>query len=185
MKLIENMSKAELGAEMKLQLRRIDKANAELEKIHGTKDYSDELAKHFHLGKVGFRKDTKRQARTLDRAIDNGVRACGHYEEIESAKNRIHAIERAVNFIVENRAFGETVGEIKENQRKTVLESAKTLKWDKVTGQFGAAYQHGEFVVERVDAGFVAVRDLAGNLLSHYKTVKDAKAAVSIAIARA
>lgn len=185
MKRIENMTLAELEVEKKTQLRGIDAARAALEKIHGKKDYSDEIAKHFHLGKVGFRKDTKKQNRTLDRAIDNGVKACGYYEIIEEAKSRIHAIHRTVNFIAENNAFGETERQIRENQNKAAVESATLLKWEKVAGHYGTAYKHGNFIVERIDAGFVAVRDISGNLLSHYKTVKEAKAAVSISIAKA
>lgn len=184
MKLLENMTLSELDVEKKIQLRRIDAAQAALEKIHGKKDYSDEIARYFHLGKVGFRKDTKRQSQTLDRAIDNGVKACGYYEAIEEAKSRIHAIHRTVNFIAENKTFGETEQQIKENQHKSALEAAKSLEWVKVPGHYGTAYKHGNFIVERVDAGFVAVRDIKGNLLSHFKTVKEAKAAVSLAIAK-
>lgn len=184
MKLIENMTLAELGDYKKEQLCRIDTANAALEKIHGKKDYSDEIAKHFHLGKVGFRRDTKKQSQTLERAIDNGVKACEHYDTIAEAKSRIHAIHRTINFIAENKAFGETERQIKENQHKTAVDSASSLKWEKIAGSYGTAYKHGGFIVERVDAGFVALRDTKGNLLSHYKTVKEAKAAVSIAIAR-
>lgn len=182
MKLIENMTLSELNEEKKIQLRRIDLAQVALEKIHSKKDHSDEIAKHFHLGKVGFRKDTKRQNQTLDRAIDNGVKACGYYQETKEAKGRIHAINRAVNFIAENKNHGETVRKIKENKKKAALESAKALKWEKVSGHYGTAYKHGNFIVERVDVGFVAVRDNAGNLLSHHKTVKEAKAAVSIVV---
>jgi hypothetical protein len=86
MKLIENMTLSELKADRETQLRRIKTAETALEKIHGKKDFSDEIAKHFHLGKVGFRKDTKKQNETLNRAIDNGVKACGYYNIIEEAK---------------------------------------------------------------------------------------------------
>ena len=185
MKLIENMTLAELDAEKKIQLGHIDVANAALEKIYGKKDYSDEIAKYFHLGKVGFRKDTKKQNQTLNKAIDNGVKACGYYETIENAKSKIHAIHRAVNFISENKVFGNTVRQITESKNKTAVESAKTLNWEKVSGHYGMAYRHENYIVERVDVGFVAVRDEKGNLLSHYKTVKEAKAAVSLAIAKA
>lgn len=185
MKLIENMTLSELGAEQKIQLCRIDSAKAALEKIHGAKDYSDEMAKYFHLGKVGFRKDTKRQNQTLDRAIDNGVKACGYYETIDEAKNRIHAIHRAVNFIAENKTYGETVRQIKENQNRAALESAKALKWEKALGNYGTAYKCGNIIIERVDAGFVAIRDVKGNLLTHCKTVKEAKATVQLAITKA
>ena len=184
LKLIENMTLAELESDKKMQLRRIDAANSALEKIHGTKDYSDEIAKHFHLGKVGFRKDTKKQNQTLDRAIDNAVKACEHYDTIAEAESRINAIHITINFITENKAYGETEGQIRENKNKAALESVKALKWEKVSGHFGTAYKHGNFIVERVDAGFVAVRDIKGNLLSHHKTVKEAKAAVSLAIGK-
>lgn len=184
MKLIENMTLLELGAERKIQLRRIDSAKSALEKIHGTKDYSDEMAKHFHLGKVGFRKDTKRQNRTLENAIDNGVKACEHYETIEESKSAIHTIDRAVNFIAENKNDGETVKQITQNQKNAALESAIALKWEKVSGHYGAAYKCGNIIIERVNAGFVAVRDIKGNLLTHCKTIKEAKATVSIATER-
>lgn len=184
MKTIENMVLSELEIEKQMQLRRIDSAQAAIETISGKKDYSDELAKYFHLGKVGFRRDAKKQNVTLNRAIDNGVKACGYYEKIKEARDKLKAIERAVNFITENKTYGETVRQIKEKRYKASLESAKAIKWEKVLGHYGMAYKHGNFIVERIDAGFVAVRDIEGNLLTHCKTVKEAKATVSLAVAR-
>lgn len=179
MKLIENMTLAELDAERKRLLRRIDAANAALEKIHGKTTYQDEVAKYFVGGMVGFRKDRKKVNQSINQYTENAVKACEHYDTIGDAKSRVHAIHRAVNFIAENKEHGDTERQIKENKAKVAAESAKPLKWEKVTGHYGTAYQHEGFIVERVDAGFVAVRDTKGNLLSHYKTVKDAKAAVS------
>ena len=184
MKLIENMTPPELEAEKRLQLRRIETAKAALERINGQKDYSDEISKHFHLGKVGFRKDTKKQAQTLNRAIYNGVKACGHYDTIEEAEGRLQTIYNAENLIAKNGAFGDTARQIKENKHKAAVEAAPTLKWEKMQGHYGPAYKHGDFTVERVDTGFVAVKDTKGNLLSHYKTVKEAKAAVSLTLER-
>lgn len=185
MKLIENMTLSELDAEKKIQLRRIDLAQAALEKIHGQKNYQDEVAKYFVGGMVGFRKDRKKVNRSINQYTDNAVKSCEHYKTIDDAKSRVITIHRAVNFIEENKNCGETVRQIKENKYKSALESAETLKWEKVSGHYGMAYKHGNFIVERVDAGFVAVRDIKGNLLFHCKTVKEAKAAVSIAIAQA
>ncbi|MEA5041398.1 MAG: hypothetical protein VB053_02540 [Oscillibacter ruminantium] len=184
MKLLENMTLSELGVEKKIQLRRIDAAQAALEKIHGQKNYQDEVAKYFVGGMVGFRKDRKKVNRSINQYTNNAVKACEHYEAIEEAKGRIHAIDRAVNFIAENKKLGATVREIKGREREIAVESAKTVKWEKVSGHYGTAYRHGDFIVERVDTGFVAVRDIKGNLLSHFKTVKEAKAAVSLAIAK-
>ena len=185
MKLIENMTLAELEVERKLQLRRIDSANTALEKIHGQKNYQDEVAKYFVGGMVGFRKDRKRVNRSIDKYTDNAVAACKNYEIIEAANSRIHAINRTVNFITENKEYGETARQVKENQNKNAIESAKLLKWEKVQGNYGPAYKYGNFIVERIDAGFVAVRTVKGDLLSHYKTVKEAKAVVSLALAKA
>ena len=179
MKLYESMTLAELGHEKKVQLSRIDTANSALEKIHGQTNYQDEVAKYFVGGMVGFRKDRKKVTRSINQYTNNAVKACEHYDTIADAKSKIHAIHRIVNFISENKAFGETEKQIKESKKKSSVESARVLAWEKATGHYGVAYKHGDFIVERVDTGFVAVRDIKGNLLSHYKTVKEAKAAVS------
>lgn len=185
MTLIENMTLAELDREMKLQQQRIISANTALEKIHGKKNYQDEVAKYFVGGMVGFRKDRKKVNQSINQYTDNAVKACEQYDIIENAKQRIYSISRVVNFIAENKGFGETERQIKDNQNKIAIESATTLKWEKIQGHYGTAYKHGNFVVERVDAGFVALRDEKGNLIAHYKTVKEAKAKVSIAMAKA
>lgn len=182
--LIENMTLAELDVERKRELRRIDAANAALEKIHGQKNYQDEVAKYFVGGMVGFRKDRKRVTRSINQYTDNAVKACELYDAISNAKSRIFAIDRAINFIAENKAFGETERQIKDRKRELAIEAAPLLKWEKVTGHYGVAYRHAGLVVERVDPGFVAVRDDKGNLLSHYKTVKEAKAGVAGALGR-
>ena len=61
------------------------------------------------------------------------------------------------------------------------IDVAPALAWEKVRGNYGVAYRFGNYEVERVDAGFVAVRNLSGKLLAHYKTVKEAKAVVALA----
>ena len=182
MKLIENMNLTELEAERKTQLYRIDAAKRAIDKIHGTRDYSDDVTKHFHLGKVGFRRDTKKQNQTINRAIDNGVKACKQYDIIADAESKMHALTKAIKYVHDNKHYGETQRKIKDNQNSIALKEAKLLKWEKISGHYGVAYRYGNFVVERVGARFVAVRDKRGNLLSHYKTVKEAKAAVSIAL---
>jgi len=58
--LIENMTANELQEEMKKQTAIFNKAVIKINEIHGCKDYSDEIAKQFHLGMVGFRNDRKR-----------------------------------------------------------------------------------------------------------------------------
>lgn len=184
MKLIENMTLSELEVEEKIHLRRIESAESALEKIHAKTNYQDEVAKYFVGGMVGFRKDRKKVNRSINQYTDNAVKACEYYETIKNAKSRIDAVQKVMNFIIENKVHGETMRQIKENKDKAALESANVLQWEKVTGHYGTAYKHGNFIVERVDAGFVAVRDIKGNLLSHYKTVKEAKAAVSLAIAK-
>lgn len=175
------MTLAELEAERKIQLSRINKANAALEKIHGKTNYQDEVSKYFVGGMVGFRKDRKRVNRSINQYADNAVAACGCYDKIKEAESRMRAIDGVVNFIVENKEHGETKKQIKESKNKAAIQSAKPLEWEKVSGHYGTAYKHGNFIVEKVDAGFVAVRDTKGNLLSHHKTVKEAKAAVSLA----
>lgn len=185
MKLIENMTLPELEVEEKIHLRCIESAESALEKIHAKTNYQNEVAKYFVGGMVGFRKDRKKVNRAINQYTDNAVKACEYYETIKDAKSRIDAVQKAMNFIIGNKDHGETMRQIKENKEKAALESANVLQWEKVTGHYGTAYKHGNFVVERVDAGFVAVRDTKGNLLSHYKTVKDAKAAVSLAVAKA
>ncbi len=186
MKLIENMTLSELRADIAAQDRRISASKAALEKIHGQHDYSDELAKHFHLGKVGFRKDSKRQSRTLDRAIDNGVKACGHYDTISDGESRKKSLEGAVAFIEQHAGADETeaatVRALKERQHAAAVEAAQELPWEKVKGFHGPVYRYRGIEVERVEPGFVAIRNSAGKLLDHKKTVKEAKAYVAMMV---
>lgn len=183
-KLIENMTLAELDVERKLQLRRIESSSVALDEIHSRKTYQDEVAKHFVGGMVGFRTDRKKVNRSIDQYTKNASEACKHHDIIDEAKNRIHLVDKTVNFILENQPFGETERQIKECKRSAALESAQPLKWERVQGHYGVAYQHRSFIVERVDNGFVALRNSEGKLLSHYKTVKEAKTAVAIAISK-
>ena len=186
MKLIENMTVAELESEAARQEASICSARAELDKIHGRTDYSDELAKYFHLGKVGFRTDTKRQSRTLERAIDNGVKACDFYEKISGAEGRLKTLRAAIRFISENAPAEEketaTCRSLEETTKKTAINLARPLEWKKVKGYYGLAYSHGDFVIERIDNDLVAIRDGEGTLLTHRKTVTEAKAWVSLRI---
>lgn len=188
MKLIENMILAELEAERKEAMAQFNSANAAIEKIHGQKNYQDEVAKYFVGGMVGFRKDRKRVNRSINQYTDNAVKACEQYERRDTAEARLKSLQDAICFIEHNAPAHEieamTCRMIKERKLESAIESAKSLKWEKVTGHYGIAYQYGGFVVERVDVGFVAVRDKAGNLLTHCKTVKEAKAFVSLAISK-
>lgn len=179
MRLIENMTLDELNADLVKQKDIIDKANFALNKIHGQNDYSDEVAKHFHLGKVGFRKDAKKQARTLNKAINNGVKACGHYDKIRQAENRLKSLQKAIDFVTKYDT-AMTVHCIKEQRKADLLNTASCLNWIKIKGHYGAAYQYDGYIVERCDTNFVTVRDLAGNLITHCKTVKEAKVFVTL-----
>lgn len=184
MKLVENMTLQELEANKKIQLQRIDTAKSALEKIHGQKNYQDEVAKYFVGGMVGFRKDRKRVSRSINQYTENAKKACGHYDAIKDAESRIRLIDKAVNFITENSNIGETVRQIKETRIKAAVDSAKALKWERVAGHYGTAYRHGGFLVGLVEPGFAAVWDASGSLLSHHKTMKEAKAAVALRIER-
>lgn len=179
-KLIENMTLSELESEAAIQQRRIDSARAALEKIHGQANYQDEVAKYFVGGMVGFRKDRKKVNRSISQYTDNAVKACEQYKAIDEAESRLKSVRQEISFVSENKAHGETSRQIKDAKAKVALESAKPLNWERVTGHYGTAYKHGDFVVERVDAGFVAVRDVQGNLLFHCKTVTEAKSRVAL-----
>lgn len=175
MKLIENMTLAELESEKERHQIRVNKANVMLEKINGQKNYQDEVSKYFVGGMVGFRKDRKKVNRSINQYVNNAVAACDFYDSIKEAESKIRAIDETVNFIVANKEYGETKKQIRENKNKAAMQSTKPIDWEKVSGHYGTAYKHGDFIVERVDVGFVAVRDTKGNLLCHLKTVKAAK----------
>ncbi len=181
--LIERMTKSQLEAEIAKQTKRLNAAIKSIDNIHGTRDYSDEIAKHFHLGKVGFRPDQKKQAQTLDRAINNGVRACALYDVRDRAGSIINACQKAIDYIVKNAPRGEVENYSKytltEMKRKATLAAAPELKWEKSKGVYGVSYTYSNFEVEKVDSNFVAIRR-NGELVTYCKTVKEAKARVSI-----
>ena len=181
--LIDRMTKIQLEAEISKQTKLLNNALKSLDKIHGTRDYSDEIAKHFHLGKVGFRPDQKKQAQTLDRAINNGVKACELYKAKDTAGGIITACQKAIDYIVKNAPNGEVENYSKhaivEIKRKAALAAAPEINWAKSKGVYGTSYIHGSFEVEKVDTDFVAVRR-NGELITHCKTGKEAKAKVSI-----
>lgn len=181
--LIDRMTKSQLEAEVGKQTKILNSAINSLDKIHGTRDYSDEIAKYFHLGKVGFRPDHKKQAQTLDRAINNGIKACELYETRDRASNIIKACRKAIDYIVKNAPDGKVENyskhAITEIKIKATLAAAPELKWEKSEGVYGIAYLYGSFEVEKIDTDFVAIRK-NGELITHCKTVKAAKAKVSI-----
>lgn len=182
------MTPDQLQAELEKAQRRIDSASAALDKINNSRDYSDEVAEHFHLGMVGFRKDTKRTAQTLNRAIDNGVKASGLYDDRSAAQAKIKAIQGDIDYIQKYATAEEletaTRRSIEERRKKSAIEAAPVLQWEKVKGNYGPAYRYGGYVVERVEPGFVAVRNSSGKLFTHCKTVKEAKSIVSIYITK-
>ena len=184
MKLIENMTLPELEAERIVQFSRVTRATVLLEKLNGQNNYQDQVAKYFVGGMVGFRKDRKKVNQSINQYTNKAVASCECYDTINEAECKIQAIDEAVNFLVENKDYGETKRQIKENKYKSAVEFVKPLEWENVSGHYGSAYKHGNYIVEKVDVGFVAVRDTKGKLLSHYKTVKEAKAAVSIAVSK-
>ena len=176
--LIENMTAEELQVEIDNQKGILNKAVLKIDEIHGRKDYSDEIAKQFHLGMVGFRKDTKRVNCTIDKAIRNSAEAIEQYNIRDNAQARIERCKKALEYINSNK--GNTVKSIKNQKMKDALSDAPALQWEKIRSVYGGtAYQHGEYVVDKVDNGFVAVR-CNGELVTHRKTIKDAKAVVSL-----
>lgn len=178
MKLIENMSAEELQTEIDNQGIILNKALLKIDEIHGRKDYSDEIAKSFHLGRVGFRKDRKKVNRTIDKVVKNSTEAVEQYNIRDNAKARIERCKKALEYINSNN--GNTVKSIKNQKMKNALSDAQVLQWEKIQSVYGGtAYQHGEYVVDKVDDGFVSVRR-NGELVTHKKTIKDAKATVSL-----
>lgn len=178
MKLIENMTAGELQAEIKKQTGVLNKAALKIDEIHGRKDYSDEIVKQFHLGMVGFRKDRKKVNSTIDKATRNSTEAVEQYNIRDNAQSRIARCEKALEYIDSN--GGATVRSIKNQKMKDALSDTPVLNWEKIKSVYGGiAYRYGEYVVDKVDAGFVAVRR-NGELVTHRKTISDAKAVVSL-----
>ena len=182
---LDRMHKHELETEIKKQQNRLANAAKALDKIHGKRDYSDEIAKYFHLGLVGFRRDQKKQEQTLNSAINNGVKACEIYEIRDHANSIISVCQKNIDYISKNAPNGEIENyskkDIDEIKKKAALAASPALDWLKSKGAYGVLYVHGEFEVEKVDANFVAVRR-NGELLTHCKTIKEAKAEASIII---
>lgn len=182
MKLYENMILSELLRERDNQQAIINRTSKRIDAIHGQKDYSDDVAKHFHLGMVGFRKDRKRVNQTLDKAINNGVEACALYEERDSAQS---TLDRIVKLIAKVEAAPEGVREtctprsLDETARKKALDSAPAIPWERVDG----GYRHGEYLVKKVDDTVFLYRNGQWNG-RFYKTVREAKAVVALAVAR-
>lgn len=180
MKRTENMTVEELQMEINNQTKILGRANDKIEKIHGHKDYSDYVAEHFHLGMVGFRKDRKKVNRTIERTIKDSTEAVQQYEIRDMARTRIDNYKKAIEYIEDN--GGGTVREIKSRKINEALSNAKEIKWEKIKGTYGGtAYQHKEFIVDKVSDGFVAVRQ-KGELIAHRKTIKEAKAVVSLIV---
>lgn len=179
MKLIENMTLQELVHELDQQTAVHAKLAAQIDAIHGQKDYSDEVAKHFPLGRVGFRRDTKRVAQTLDRAIDRGVQACELYAKRDDAAFRLYALKNAIAYIHSEPGQSElTVAQIKAVKRQKALDAAPELKWDRRDG----GYACGQAFVKKIDTDFMVI-EIAGKRLDRwYRTVKEAKAVAAILV---
>lgn len=182
MKLLENMTLAELERERDNQQAILNRVNKHLEAIHGQKDYSDEVAKSFHLGMVGFRRDRKRVNQTLNKAIKNGVEACGLYEERDAARAKIDRIVKLITRIEaapEDRRKTCTARSLADGARKQALDAAPAISWERVDG----GYKHGEYLVKKVDDTVFLYR--GGQWVGRfYKTVREAKAVVALAVAK-
>lgn len=181
MKFIENMTLSELEREMAQQTALHSKIMSQINTIHGHKDYSDDVAKHFHFGMVGFRRDRKRVNQTLNRALDNAAKACDLYERRDDVAHRIAALEMAIAYIhSEPGADGLTVAQIKAAKRQMALDAAPQLKWERKNG----GYSCGAAFVRKIDSDFVVI-DFAGKRMERwYRTVKEAKAVAAILIAK-
>lgn len=177
MKLIENMTLPEMERELAQQMAAHAKLVAQIDAIHNQKDYSDAVAEHFHFGMVGFRRDRKRVARTLDRAIANATKACDLYTRRDDAASRITALNKAIAYILsEPGADGLTVAQIQQVKRQKALDAAPQLKWERK----GKGYASGDAYVEKIDDAFVVI-DIAGKRLDRwYRTVKEAKAVAAM-----
>lgn len=177
----------ELQSEIEKQAQRLNSTLANIEKIHGTHDYSDEVAKHFHLGMVGFRKDTKRQERTINKAVNNATKACEQYKIRDEAQASIDVCQKTISFIQKKSPDGEaenyTKRMILDQIEQAALSSVSVLKWEKAKGQYSTVYKFRNYEVERVDAGFAAIRKNL-EFVTHCKTVKEAKAMVSLFVQR-
>lgn len=171
MKLIENMTLAELNAELNVTQKELSRINGKIELIHGAKDYSDEIAKSFHLGKVGFRKDTKRQNATLNKAIDRGVKATKLYELRKHAENRVKTLKKAISY-VESYDISLTQSQIIEKKKNETQD----LDWVRENG----GYKHGKWFVKKVDNLAFAYKN--GEMQFYKKTVKEIKKMVAIAV---
>lgn len=181
MKLIENMTLSELEREMAQKTALRSKIMSQINTIHERKDYSDEVAKHFHLGRVGFRHDRKRVNQTLNRTLENAAKACDLYARRDDIAARIAALNNAIKYIRNERGTeGMTVAQIKAAKRQMALDAAPQLKWERKNG----GYSCGAAFVKKIDSDFVVI-DLAGKRLDRwYRTVKEAKAVAAILIAK-
>jgi len=171
MKLIENMTLTELNAELNATQKELARINGKIELIHSEKDHSDEIAKSFHLGKVGFRKDTKRQSATLNKAIDRGVKATKLYEQRKHAESRTKALQRTISY-VESNDISLTQSQIIEKKKNEIQD----LDWVRENG----GYKHGEWFIKKVDDLAFAYKN--GEMRFHKKTVKEVKKMVAIAV---
>lgn len=183
MKLLENMRMEELVREKEAQQAIINKADKRLEAIHGRHDYSDDVVAAFPLGKVGFRRDTKRQAQTLNRAINGSVEACALYDQKKNAESRLQRIGSLlarINEAPEDIRDTCTPRMLAESARRNALNSAPEIVWERTNN----GYRHGEYLVRKVDD--VVFIYLKGAILGNpQKTVKNAKAIVALICAMA
>ncbi|MDF2510433.1 MAG: hypothetical protein K0S04_299 [Herbinix sp.] len=169
-KLLANMTLDELNKEIESLQNVLNRICKRIEALNGEKDYSDEISKYFHLGKVGFRKDTKKQNRTVDRAVNRGVEATKLYELRNSTENRIKNLKSAVTCI-ENNDITLTKSEIISKK----IDEFKDLEWTRENG----GYRSGEWFVKKVDDVAFAYKN--GKMLFYKKTLKEVKKLVAIA----
>lgn len=180
MKLIENMTLAELERELAQQTAIYNKALTAIEAVHGERDYSDEVAKHFHLGMVGFRKDRKKVERSLNHALDNATRACDLYERRDEADHRIARINQAIACIRLSGMLELTEAQVKSQKRQSMLDAAPILEWERKNG----GYASGEVFVKKIDANFVVI-EIGGKRLDRwYRTVREAKSVAAILLSK-
>ena len=181
MKHYENMTISELLEEHDKQKQVAENAISKIDKIHGAQDYSDEVAKFFHCGMVGFRKDRKKVNRTLNKAIDNGVAAVALYHTRDEAESKLKTINKyiaEIERLPQDRRESSTYFSIKAEKRAQIVSKAPALAWCKVDG----GYKSGEFRIARADD--LSFLYHGKEQIGWYKTVRDAKAAAALISSR-
>lgn len=178
MKLLENMTLQELKKEVEKINTKLIELKKQMQKSEDYKNDQNQIAQYFKFSKVGFRKDSKKQDRDIEKSLKESICFSKLYEEIKQMEKSKINIENIIQFLVKNsNNEKDTKNTILQEKRERILNASKKLNWRKD----GTEYIYEQYKIKKVD-DIVFIYKNNTRFEKYFKTIKEAKSTLEILI---